>query len=380
MLDLILRGGRVIDPGQHIDGIFDVGFFEGRVSGIAPRIDQPAKIVESVDGLIVCPGLIDMHTHVYWGATSISVDGAAVAAASGTTTMVDAGSAGAANFPGFRKFIIENSPVNIIAFLNISFPGIFAYSAPVMVGECCDMRLLSPRECLRVIGENRDLIAGVKVRVGRVASGDSGLMPLQLALEVANEAGVPVMAHIDDPPPSRKDVLALLRPGDILTHCFKPFPNSLLRSDGEIWEEVLIARERGVIFDLGHGGASFGFDVARGMLNKGFVPDVISSDVHVLNVKGPVFDLLTTLSKFYCLGLDLNKLLRAATTEPARALRRPELGILKGGAIGDATVFSIEQGRFDYFDCFGQRLEGSSRLVAKATVRAGQWRPCALSR
>jgi dihydroorotase len=376
MLDLILRGGRVIDPGQRIDGIFDIGFSEKRVSCLAPRIDQPARAIEDVSGFIVTPGLIDMHTHVYWGATSISVDATEVARNSGTTTMVDAGSAGAANFPGFRRFVIESSPVNIIAFLNISFPGIFAYSAPVMVGECCDMRLLSPRECLRVIWENRDLIAGVKVRVGRVASGDSGLMPLQLALEVANEAGVPVMAHIDDPPPSRKDVLALLRRGDILTHCFKPFPNSLLRSDGDIWEEVLVARERGVIFDLGHGGASFGFDVARGMLDKGFVPDVISSDVHVLNVNGPVFDLLTTLSKFYCLGLDLTSLLRAATTNPAIALRRPELGILKSGAVGDATVFSIKEGRFDYFDCFGAKLEGRHRLVSHGTVRAGQWRPC----
>jgi dihydroorotase len=201
-------------------------------------------------------------------------------------------------------------------------------------------------------------------------------MPLQLALEVANEAGVPVMAHIDDPPPSRKDVLELLRPADILTHCFKPFPNSLLRSDGEIWEEVLIARERGVIFDLGHGGASLGFDVARGMLAKGFVPDVISSDVHVLNVNGPVFDLLTTLSKFYCLGLDVTALLRAATTNPAKALRRSELGILEAGATGDATVFSIKEGSFEYFDCFGARLEGRHRLVCHGTVRAGEWRPC----
>ncbi len=375
MLDLILRGGRVIDPGLEIDGVFDVGFSDGKVVCVAPTIDQPAKVVENVGGYIVSPGLIDMHTHVYWGATSISVDATDVARKCGTTTMVDAGSAGAANFPGFRKFIIETSPVNILAFLNISFPGIFAYSAPVMVGECCDLRLLSPRECLRVLQENRDLIAGVKVRVGRVASGNSGILPLQLALETASEADVPIMAHIDDPPPSRKDVLELLRPGDILTHCYKPFPNSLLRSDGEVWEEAQIARARGIFFDLGHGGASFGFDVARGMLAKGFIPDVISSDVHVLNVKGPVFDLLTTLSKFYCLGVGVIDLIRAATTNPAKALRRPELGSLRKGATGDATVFSIKEGRFDYFDCFGAKLEGQHRLVARGTVRKGLWQP-----
>ncbi len=373
MLDLILRGGRVIDPLLGIDTILDVGFSGGRVAGLAPSIQTPARDVQDVSGFIVSPGLIDMHTHVYWGATSISVDAATIARRSGTTTMVDAGSAGAANFHGFRSFIVERAPLNIIAFLNISFPGIFAYSAPVMVGECCDMRLLHPRECVRVIRENRDLIAGVKVRVGRVASGTNGIMPLQLALEVAEEAGVPIMAHIDDPPPTRKEVLSTLRKGDILTHCFKPFPNAPLRSDGEIWEEVLQARERGVIFDLGHGGASFGFDVARGMLAKGFVPDVISSDVHVLNVDGPVFDLLTTLSKFYCLGLDLKSVLRAATCNPAAALRRPDLGVLREGAVGDATVFSVVQGQFDYFDCFGECLQGQHRLVPHGTVRRGEW-------
>ena len=229
-----------------------------------------------------------------------------------------------------------------------------------MVGECCDMRLLHPRECARVVEANRDLVAGIKVRVGRVASGDSGIMPLELALEVADEVGLPVMAHIDDPPPSRRDVLSRLRPGDILTHCFKPFPNAPIRSDGEIWADVLQARERGVVFDLGHGGASFGFGVARAMLAKGFVPDVISSDVHVLNVNGPVFDLLTTLSKFSCLGLDLMTILRSATSTPARALRRPDLGTLAEGARGDATIFSIAEGEFDYYDCFGELFEGRS--------------------
>jgi dihydroorotase len=373
MLDLILRGGRVIDPLNHIDAVMDVGFSDGRVARLAPDIQEPASEVRNVTGLIVSPGLIDMHTHVYWGATSISVDAATVARRSGTTTMVDAGSAGAANFHGFRAFIAERSPVNIIAFLNISFPGIFAYSAPVMVGECCDMRLLHPRECVRVINENRDLIAGVKVRVGRVASGSNGIMPLQLAMEVADEVGLPIMAHIDDPPPSRRDVLSLLRKGDILTHCYKPFPNAPLRSDGEIWDEVVQARERGVIFDLGHGGASFGFDVARGMLAKGFVPDVISSDVHVLNVDGPVFDLLTTLSKFFCLGLDLTTILRAATCNPAAALRRPDLGVLTEGATGDATVFDVVEGEFDYFDCFKERLRGKHRFVPTGTVRRGKW-------
>jgi dihydroorotase len=373
MLDLVLRGGHVIDPSQGIDGRRDVAFAAGKVAAIAERIDDASADVRDVSGSYVSPGLIDLHTHVYWGGTSIGVDGEPIAKRSGTTTLVDAGSAGPGNFPGFRRHVIEPSPVRILAYLNISFPGIFAFSKPVMVGECADLRLLEPNECVRVINEHRDLIVGVKVRVGRVASGANGVAPLDMAIEVAEETALPVMAHLDHPPPSRKDVLSRLRPGDVLTHCFKPFPNAPLRSDGEVWEEVMLARERGVVFDLGHGAASFGFGVAKGMLAKGFVPDVISSDVHALNIDGPVFDLLATLSKFHCLGLDLVSLVRTATSAPAAALRRGDLGSLKPGSIGDATVFAIERGTFDFMDCVGEVLRGSERLACRGIVRAGVW-------
>ena len=373
MLDLILRGGRVIDPANGVDGVMDVGFQGGKVAQVASRIDQPASDVRDVSGSIVTPGLIDLHTHVYWGGTSMGVDAATVARRAGTTTLVDAGSAGPGNFLGFRHHIIEPSSVRILAYLNISFPGIFAYSAPVMVGECTDIRLLDGKECVRVVNEHRDLIVGVKARVGKIASGSNGIAPLDMALEAAAECGLPVMAHLDNPPPSRREVVERLRPGDVLTHCFKPFPNAPIRSDGEIWEEVLAARERGVIFDIGHGMMSFGFGVACGMMAKGFVPDVISSDVHMLNIEGPVFDLLATLSKFYCLGLDLPTLVRTATAAPAAAMRRPELGHLGGGAVGDATIFVVEEGRFSYRDCLGEVLEGRHRLALRGMVAEGRW-------
>ena len=373
MFDLILRGGHLVDPSQGIDARRDVAFAGGKVVAIGERIDEAAADTRDVSGLFVAPGLIDLHTHVYWGGTSIGVDAAAVARRGGTTTLVDAGSAGPGNFPGFRRHVIEPSAVRILAYLNISFPGIFAFSKPVMVGECADIRLLDPTECVRVINEHRDLIVGVKVRVGRVASGANGVAPLDMAIEVAEETGLPVMAHLDHPPPTRKEVLSRLRPGDVLTHCFKPFPNAPLRSDGEVWEEVNLARERGVVFDLGHGAASFGFGVAKGMLAKGFVPDVISSDVHALNIDGPVFDLMATLSKFYCLGLDLATLVRTATSAPAAALRRPDLGTLALGSTGDATVFAIEQGQFDFTDALGEVLRGQHRLACRGIVQSGAW-------
>ncbi len=359
MFDLILRGGHLVDPSQGIDARRDVAFSGGKVVAIGERIDEAAADTRDVSGLFVAPGLIDLHTHVYWGGTSIGVDAAAVARRGGTTTLVDAGSAGPGNFPGFRRHVIEPSTVRILAYLNISFPGIFAFSKPVMVGECVDIRLLDPTECVRVINEHRDLIVGVKVRVGRVASGANGVAPLDMAVEVAEETGLPVMAHLDHPPPSRKEVLSRLRPGDVLTHCFKPFPNAPLRSDGEVWEEVNLARERGVVFDLGHGAASFGFGVAKGMLAKGFVPDVISSDVHALNIDGPVFDLMATLSKFYCLGLDLATLVRTATSAPAAALRRPDLGSLACRRRPATPRCSrSRRGEFDFTDALGEVLRG----------------------
>jgi dihydroorotase len=373
MYDLLIRGARVVDPSAAVDSTLDVAFAGGKVAALGPAIAGEARDTRDGAGLILVPGLIDLHTHIYWGATSISIDAQTIMERSGTTTFVDAGSAGPGNFHGFRKFIVENAASRVLAYLNVSFPGIYAYSKSVMVGECADLRLLDPSECVRVINENRDLIVGVKVRLGKIASGDQGLAPLDIAMEVAEETGLPLMAHIDNPPPSRRDVISRLRRGDILTHCFKPFPNTMIRSDGEIWDEVLLARERGVVFDLGHGGASFGFDVAEKMLAKGFVPDVISSDVHALNVHGPVYDLLTTLSKFHVLGLDLSTLIGTATSAVASALRRPDLGSMQVGAAGDATLLVIERGSFDFVDCVGKILNGSSRLAARGMVRNGRW-------
>jgi dihydroorotase len=305
MRDLVLRGGRIIDPMSGRDETAEIAFGDGKVTEIGRDLSAGGAEIVDVRGLIVVPGLIDLHTHVYWGGTSLGVDAVEVARRSGTTTFVDAGSAGPGIFHGFRRHVIEPSPLRIIPYLNVSFPGIFAVSTAVTVGECADLRLLDPRECVRVIEANRDLVAGVKVRVGRNAGGASGVAPLDIALEVAEETGLPVMAHLDNPPPSRLGVLTRLRCGDILTHCFRPFPNAPVQPDGRIREEVLEARRRGVIFDIGHGSGSFGFRTAEAMLTAGFPPDVISSDVHALSIKGPAFDQLVTMSKFLCLGMEL---------------------------------------------------------------------------
>ena len=371
MNDLVLKGGRVIDPSQGIDKVTDIAFAGGKVAAIGDGLT--GKDTRNVAGKIVSPGLIDLHTHVYWGGTSLGVEAELVARSGGVTTFIDAGSAGPGNFHGFRKHVIETSPVRILPFLNVSFPGIFAFSKTVMVGESADMRLLDAREAVRIAREHKDLVLGVKVRVGKSASGDSGIMPLDIALDVAEETGLPLMAHLDAPPPSRHEVVSRLRPGDILTHCFRPFPNAPVRVDGRVRDEILAARQRGVIFDIGHGGGSFGFGTTRKMLAAGFLPDVISSDVHAISIEGPAFDLLTTMSKFLCLGVDLPTVIKLATVNAAKAISRPELGTLKVGSVGEATVIDIAAGKFDYADSIGERLEGDKRLLSAGVVLAGKW-------
>jgi dihydroorotase len=374
MGELVLKGGRVIDPSQRLDGTADVVFAEGRVKALG-RDAPHARDAEIRDakGLIVTPGLIDLHTHVYWGGTSLGIDAPALARRSGTTTFVDAGSSGPGNFAGFRRHVIEPAPVRILPYLNISFAGIYAFSSSVMVGECADVRLLDLRECRRVAEENRDLVVGIKVRVGKGAGGSSGVAPLDMALEVAESVGLPVMCHLDFPPPSRLEVVSRLRKGDVLTHCFRPFPNSPAAPEGGVREEIAAARERGVVFDIGHGQGSFGFGTARAMLAAGFLPDVISSDVHSLSIDGPAFDLLHTLSKFLVLGVPLPEVFKAATSAPAAAINRPELGSFKPGSVGDATLIAIEEGEFTYRDVLAEPLKGSKKLVARGLVLGGKW-------
>lgn len=374
MYDLVVKGGRVMDPAQGIDDTLDVAFQAGKVAEVSAMISpERAKEVRNVAGRIVCPGLIDLHTHVYWGGTSLGVDAEQIAMRSGTTTFVDAGSAGAGNLAGFRKHVVEPATPRILAFLNISFPGIYAFSKTVMVGECEDLRLLDARECCAVAQQNLDLVVGIKARVGARAGGSSGVAPLQLAVEVADELDVPVMAHIDFPPPTRQEVLSCLRPGDILTHCFRPFPNAPVTRDNQIRAEIIEARERGIVFDIGHGFGGFSFKSARAMLAEGIMPDVISSDVHVLCVDGPAHDVLAVMSKFMALGMPLVDVIRAATQNPAKALRRDDLGTLRPGAAGDATIIELREESADHVDVMGEKLVGRAHLVNAGVIIAGNW-------
>ena len=372
--DLVLRGGRVVDPSQKLDAVMDVAFNAGKVAALGSELKAgPETDVRNVSGHIVSPGLIDLHTHVYWGGTSLGIDAEEFCRTSGVTTAIDTGSAGPGNFAGFRKHVIEPSQVRILAYLHVSHAGIFGFSDRVMVGESEELRLMNPIDAVKVADANRDLVVGIKVRVGRHSSGTSGIVPLQMALEVAEEVGMPLMCHIDHPPPSYEEVIDRLRPGDILTHAFRPFPNTPATAQGTVKKSVLDARERGVLFDIGHGKGSFAFKTARAMLANGFYPDTISSDVHALCIDGPAFDQVTTMSKFLCMGMALPDVIAASTVNAAMALRRPELGSLKTGSVGDATIISVKQGQFDYEDVVGEHLTGDRKIVSEGVVIGGRW-------
>lgn len=369
--DLILSGGRVIDERNRLDGRFDLAVKGGRIAAVAPEIAGTARRRRDVRGCIVVPGLIDIHTHVYHKATSLSVDPAFVARRSAMTTLIDAGSAGAGNYDGFRDYVMAHSPYRILAFLNISFPGIFGFDKGLFIGEATLAEMLPVDRCIAKIEANRDRIVGVKVRIGGPATGDLGLGALRLALEAAEAVGLPLMTHIGGPPPSYGEVVAMLRPGDILTHCYRPEPNSALGPDGRILPEVRAARERGVLFDIAHGMGAFGYDSAEAALREGFPPDLISSDVHVVSIEGPGFDLLHTMSKLRNCGLSLPEVIGMATSRPALAIRRPELGHLGVGAAADISVLREVEADYVFEDVVGKTRQGTSLLHPVACYLGG---------
>ena len=374
LYDLVLKGGHVVDPSQGIDKRQDIAFVNGKVAKVDDDLSSSdAKEIKDVSKSFVVPGLIDLHTHVYWGGTSLGIDADDFCRHNGVTTAVDTGSAGPGNFAGFRKHVIEKSDVRILAYLHVSHAGVYAFSDRVMVGESKNLNLMDPITAVEVVNENRDVIVGIKVRLGRIASGVHGTIPYEYALQVAEETGLPIMVHIDEPPPSYAHIVSRLRKGDVLTHCFRPFPNTPIMANGKVLPEVLEARERGVIFDIGHGKGSFSFKVAKLMLENNFQPDVISSDVHKLCINGPAFDQLTTLSKFLVLGVPFYDVIEQSTVNAAKALNRPELGTFKVGSVGDVSLLRIDTGSYDYIDVLGETLAGDRKIELDGVVLNGQW-------
>ena len=370
----VLRGGRVIDPANGVDRVADLVLGKDEILGLDVPEPDGAQVIDC-QGSIVTPGMIDLHVHVYWGGTSLGVKPEDFADKSACTTLVDAGSAGPGNFTGFREHVIERSRVRILAYLHVSFAGIYGFGGRIMVGESHDMRLMAAREAAAVATANPGVIVGIKVRIGAHASGPSGIAPLDVAQDVADRTGLPLMVHIDEPPPSYSDVVARLRKGDVLTHCFRPFPNAPCHGDGRVRDAVLAARERGVIFDIAHGMGSFSWDSARKMDAAGFRPDVISSDIHAFCINGPAHDNLNVMTKFLALGWSVKDVIAAASIAPARVLSRPDLGHLGNTAQPEASVIRQTPGSVDLADVMGEVVNYDSMLTPVGTVSGGKWHP-----
>jgi dihydroorotase len=374
--DLLIKGGQVIDPGwpqYHTLQPADVATRNGKIAAVAADIpaDQAARVRE-VSGHIVCPGLIDIHAHTFVNAHDMGAETDRRCAASGVTTLIDAGSAGSATFPGLRQYVANASEVRLRCFVHLSALGLIH----LRVGELMNMDYADPEGCARTIADNRDLAIGVKLRFSNnVVPDAAGTEPLRLARQAADMAGVPLMVHITDALLPVPQILEFLKPGDVVTHCFHGFEYGIMGPEKKaILKEVWAAQKEGIIFDCAHGRMHFPFPFVRQALDAGFLPDTIATDLTLPSAtRGPVFDLPTTMSKLLNLGMGLEDVIRCVTTNPARVIGEAEqIGTLRPGATADVAVLSLEQGEFDFVDTDRNHMTGEKKLIAQLTVKDGR--------
>jgi dihydroorotase len=371
--DLVVKGGTLVDPAAGIHAPRDVAFAEGVVAAVEAEIpaSESASAVDA-SGHLVVPGMIDLHVHVFEGISYLGIAPDPACLARGVTTVVDAGTSGADTFPGFRKYVIEASETRIFATLNISSQGMLSRE----IGELDGIKWASVPKALQTIEANRDLILGVKVRLTRdsIVGESAGLQPLYRAREAADAAGLPIMVHPQNAwCASLDDVLAVMKAGDILTHSYHGMSHGILDEQGKVRRAVRRAREHGVLFDVGHGAGSFNWQVCETALACEFPPDTISTDLHTGNIHGPVYDMVTTVTKFLHLGFSLDQALAKVTARPARVIGMSDrIGTLSVGAWGDAVVLGLQEGAFDLYDCHKQVRQAGQLLVPHVVIVGGR--------
>jgi dihydroorotase len=373
--DLLIRGGRVLDPKSHVDGVRDVAVAGGRIAAVAAAIpaDRARQVVDAA-GRLVVPGLVDIHTHVFWGTDKDAYlsDGPSALPPDGftlrtcVTTAVDAGGAGWRSFPRFKERVVDRSKTRVLAWLNVVGSGMRGGPVEQDLGDM-DARLTALR--IREFPE----IVGVKV----AHYSGPGWEPVDRAVEAGRLAGVPVMVDFGEHVPELplKDLLLIhLRPGDVFTHAYAHVEGRIpiVGEDGRLRPYVQEARRRGVLFDVGHGAGSFVFEQAVPALEQGFAPDSISSDLHADSMNGGMKDLPNVMSKLIALGLGVEDVVLRATWNPARTIRRSELGHLGVGAAADIAVLAVREGRFGFVDVSGRKVTGSRKLECELTVRDGK--------
>lgn len=368
--DLLIQNGILIDPSNGTKLKKDIAISGGKISAIKEHIqnDSAFDVIEA-DGLFITPGLVDLHVHVWWGVAHLAIEADPSCLYRGVTTAIDAGSAGANTIAGFNRYVIEESKTRLLAFLNISGMG----QLDKEIGELQDIRWANVDKAVNAFRLLKDKIVGIKVRLTDNIVGSNDLLAVDRALEAAKEIGKPLMIHIGGSVHPLEDILPKLRPGDIVTHAFTGHNNGILDNNDKVKDVAWDANERGVIFDVGHGAGSFSFRVQEKALEDGFLPQTVSSDVHRYNIRGPVFDLMTTLSKYMYLGLTIDQVIGLATVNPARAVNlKDHIGSLVPGHTADLSIIKVREEPTTLMDAMGDSRQANKLLVPVETIKGGR--------
>jgi dihydroorotase len=370
--ELLLRNGQVVDPANNINSKMDVAIAGGKIAKVEANIPrEKAKKVVDVSGLYVCPGLIDIHTHVFVGSKpdtfvdgilSLSPDDFSFK--SGVTTVVDAGTSGWRNFSLFKDQVIDRSKTRILAFLNIAGTGMSGKLSQENVKD------MDPGKTSETIQKYSDIIVGVKI--GHYEGSD--WTPFENAVAAASQTNVPLFVECHLPKYSLEDQLSRMHQGDIITHSFEKVAErmSVIDDNGNVRSFVKQAKARGILFDLGHGGAGFWFSEAMPALQQGLAPDSFGTDLHRFSMNAGMKDMLNVMSKYLSMGMTLEDVFVRATSGPAKSIKRPDLGNLGEGAVADVAVLGIRNGNFGFVDAGGNRIEGKQKFEAELTVREGK--------
>ena len=370
--DLLLSGGTVLNPATKLNQQLDVGVNSGRVAAIQANLPRAnAKKTLDVSGCYITPGLIDFHVHSYWGVNPYGCNLDSLCLATGVTTTMDAGSAGPTNFLGFRKLVYEQSKTRMLGFVALAQHGVL--NAP---GELLHLGFADSDGAAETVGNNRDIGIGVKVRLHKKAIGENSREALRLAIKAGEAPRTPIMVHVGDTAIGMDEIADTLRPGDIITHCYTPQKPSIIDEAGKLLPLVRKAKERGVIFDVGHAGGHFDFNLVRRAMGEGILPDAISSDLHGRLSQpgfGIVGDLLTTLTKFLSLGLSFDQIIANCTSNAARVVGwQHRIGSIEVGREADIAVLQIVDEPIKLRDSVGGEVTYKQRIAAKWTIRAGE--------
>lgn len=370
-IDLLIKNGHVFDPKNNLDTVLDISIGDGKVLEVAPDIaSENAKKVVDATGLYVCPGLIDIHTHVFVGTkankfadgnNSLSPDDFSFKA--GITTVVDAGTSGWRNFPLFKTQVIDQSKTRILAFLNIAASGMTGDSAQH------DLNEMDVEKTAEIIQQYGDIIVGVKI--GHFEG--NTWAPFDRALEAGLKTDRPLFVECHLPQYTLKDQLARMRPGDIITHAFENISERapVVDKEGKVLPYVYAAKEKGILFDVGHGGAGFWFNQAIPAMEQGLWPNSFGTDLHRFSMNAGMKDMLNVMSKYLNMGMPLKDVLLRGSWNPAKAIRRNDLGHLSVGAEADIVLLAVKSGEFGFIDARNNRITGNRKFVAELTIRAG---------